>query len=79
LYTDVKAHSRQLWHEAKSLELIAAMTDELVEAQGADGLQLSAHDIERLERVAAARRKQLDAELTLAQLARAGGFKTRRG
>jgi len=48
---DVKGAGRRLWHEAKSLELIALMTDELGDTASAP--LLSAHDIDRLERVRA--------------------------
>lgn len=74
LNADVSGRSRLLWHEAKSLELIALMTDELIETSRAGKPQLSAHDIERLERVRMCLLQHLEAPPTLAQLARMAGF-----
>jgi AraC-like DNA-binding protein len=71
---DVKGASRLIWHEAKSLELIALMTDTLVEAARESNPRLSAHDIERLERVRRYLVEHLDAPPTLAELARTAGF-----
>ena len=71
---DVTGPSRLLWHQAKSLELIALMTDELVETARADDPRLSAQDIERLERVRSCLVEHLDGPPTLAELARTAGF-----
>ena len=71
---DVRGRSRLLWHEAKTLELIALMTDELVETARASEPRLSARDIDRLERVRRCLVEHLEAPPTLAELARAAGF-----
>ncbi|MFT3769338.1 MAG: helix-turn-helix transcriptional regulator [Minicystis sp.] len=71
---DVKGAARKLWHEAKSLELIALMTDELVEAARASRPPLSTHDIDRLERVRLRLLQNLEAPPSLAELARMAGF-----
>lgn len=71
---DVKGAARRLWHEAKSLELIALMTDELVEAARASRPPLSTHDIDRLERVRLRLLQNLEAPPSLAELARTAGF-----
>jgi AraC-like DNA-binding protein len=71
---DIKGPSRLLWHEAKSLELIAVMTDELVEAAGAQAPVLSPADIDRLERVRRCLVERLEEPPTLAELARTAGF-----
>jgi AraC-like DNA-binding protein len=70
---DVKGASRLLWHEAKSLELIAVMTDELVEADSAQTPVLSPTDIDRLERVRRLLVERLEEPPTLAELARTAG------
>jgi AraC-like DNA-binding protein len=67
---DVRGKARLLWHEAKSLELIARMTDELVEAERARQPQLSAYDVERLERARQRLVARLDEAPKLADLAR---------
>jgi AraC-like DNA-binding protein len=71
---DVTGSSRLLWHEAKSLELIALMTDELVEAASAQAPLLSPTDIDRLERVRRCLVERLEDPPTLAELARTAGF-----
>jgi AraC-like DNA-binding protein len=71
---DVKGASRLLWHEAKSLELIALMTDALVEAAEAKRPCLSANEIDRLERVRKCLTERLEEPPTLAELAHASGF-----
>jgi AraC-like DNA-binding protein len=70
---DVKGTSRCLWYQAKSLELIALMTDELVETARATKAPLSAGDIGRLERVRLCLVEHLEAPPTLAELARNAG------
>lgn len=74
LNADVKGSARPIWHEAKGLELIALMTDELVEAARATHPHVSADEIERLERVRRCLVAKLDAPPTLSDLARTAGF-----
>ena len=69
---DARGASRALWHEAKALELLALMTDELMEADRA--ARLSAHDIDRLQRARLRLVQNLEAPPTLAELARTAGF-----
>jgi len=71
LYADVKGPSRALWHEAKTLELIATMTDALLESTAP---RLAAHDVERLERAKHRLVSRLDDPPTLAELARVAGL-----
>jgi AraC-like DNA-binding protein len=71
---DVKGSSRLLWHEAKALELIAVMTDDLVDAVSARAPVLSPTDIDRLERVRRCLVEHLENPPTLAELARTAGF-----
>lgn len=71
---DVKGAARRLWHEAKSLELIALMTDELGDTVKASAPLLSAHDVDRLERVRGCLVERLAEPPTLAELARTAGF-----
>jgi AraC-like DNA-binding protein len=70
---DVKGPSRLLWHEAKSLELIAAMTDDLVDTETT---RLSPTELDRLERVRRCLVEHLAEPPTLAELARTAGFNT---
>jgi AraC-like DNA-binding protein len=70
---DVCGPARQLWHEAKSLELIALISDEVAETARAQQPRLSAHDIERLQRVRRCLSEHLAAPPTLAELARSAG------
>jgi AraC-like DNA-binding protein len=74
LGADVEGPSRLLWHEAKSLELVALMSSELVETADVRRSQLSAHDIDRLERARARLGEHLEAPPTLTELARAAGL-----
>lgn len=74
LNADVKGPARALWHDAKSLELLALMTDELVEGARAQTERLSAWDLERLQLVRAALIANLEAPPTLTQLARTAGL-----
>jgi AraC-like DNA-binding protein len=74
LNADVRGASRLLWHEAKSLELIALMTDELVETARAQERHVSVHDIDRLERVRRCLIEHLATPPTLTELARMAGF-----
>jgi AraC-like DNA-binding protein len=71
---DVRGASRLLWYEAKSLELIALVSDELAEEASASRPHLTAHDIDRLERARAHLVARLEAPATLAELARIAGF-----
>lgn len=71
---DAKGASRALWHEAKGLELLALMTDELMESERGQRPRLSAHDIDRLQRARSRLVASLEAPPTLAELARAAGF-----
>jgi AraC-like DNA-binding protein len=71
---DAKGASRVLWHEAKGLELLALMTDELMESDRGQGPRLSAHDIDRLQRARLRLVESLEAPPTLAELARTAGF-----
>jgi AraC-like DNA-binding protein len=70
---DVTGPSRLLWHEAKALELIAVMTDELVEVASAQAPRLSPAEIERLERVRRCLIERMTDPPTLAELARTAG------
>jgi AraC-like DNA-binding protein len=70
---DVKGPARLLWHEAKSLELVACMTDELVATAQVTASQLSIDDVDRFERVRRQLVERLDRPPTLAQLARTAG------
>lgn len=71
---DIKGVSRRLWHQAKSLELLGLMTDELED--GARGLpaRLTATDVERLERLRRSLIERLEHTPTHAELAAAVGF-----
>jgi AraC-like DNA-binding protein len=71
---DAKGAARRLWHEAKSLELIALMTDELADTVRASAPLLSTHDIDLLERVRICLVERLEEPPTLAELARTAGF-----
>lgn len=73
LNADVRGMSRQLWHEAKCLELVALMTDELAEAFRASDPRLSAQEIDRLQRARLCLIEHLGAPPTLAELARRAG------
>jgi AraC-like DNA-binding protein len=71
---DATRTARRLWHEAKALELIAQMTDALVETERANDHRLSPHEVDRVERVCRRLVERLDAPPTLAELAREAGF-----
>jgi len=71
---DAKGPSRALWHEAKGLELLALMTDELLESERGQRPHLSAHDVDRLHRARSRLLENLEAPPTLAELARTAGF-----
>lgn len=74
LAADVKGPARTLWYEARSLELLAVMCDELVETARASTDRLSAYDIERLHVARARLVADLAAPPTLTQLARTAGL-----
>jgi AraC-like DNA-binding protein len=71
---DVTGSGRLLWFEAKCLELVALITDEVVVADTAQTARLSQHDIDRLERARAQLVARLDEPPTLAALARTAGL-----
>jgi AraC-like DNA-binding protein len=73
---EVGGASRLLWYEAKTLELIALMTDALVETPRPIGASRSeqARDSLRLERTRARLVANLEAPPTLAELARTAGI-----
>jgi AraC-like DNA-binding protein len=71
---DVNGKSRLLWHEAKCLELLALMTDELTESARASEPRLSPRDVERLEGVRTVLLARLAEPPSLAELARRAGF-----
>jgi AraC-like DNA-binding protein len=63
-----------LWHEAKSLELLALITDELLEAVDVSEPRLSSREIERLEGARRSLVARLEEPPTLAWLARQAGL-----
>lgn len=67
---DVRGPGRLLWHEAKALELLALLTDELADATDAEQPRLSPREIERVERVRGHLVGHLQSPPTLAELAR---------
>jgi AraC-like DNA-binding protein len=71
---DATGTARRLWHEAKALELVAQMTDALVETDRANDPRLSPDEVDRVERVCRRLVERLDAPPTLAALARDAGF-----
>jgi AraC-like DNA-binding protein len=72
--TGMRTPVHRLWYEAKSLELIAMVTDDLVESHRATELRLSAYEFEQLERARRRLVARLDTPPTLAQLARTAGL-----
>lgn len=72
--TNVKSSARLLWHEAKALELVALVTDELTEAAPVARTHLSQRDVEGLERARRCLLADLQAAPTLKQLAREAGM-----
>ena len=74
LHADVRGPARVLWHEAKALELLAMITDDLAEAARDAAPLCSPIERERLERARRSLVAHLDAPPTLAELARAAGF-----
>lgn len=69
---DPKGPSRLLWYEAKSMELLASMTDELLATPPTEAI--SALEIERLERVERRIVERLDIAPKLADLARVAAW-----
>jgi len=70
---DARGRARLLWHEAKSHELIALVIDELAESTGVSAGRLSAHELERLERVRHRLQQRLELTPSLAELAKLAG------
>jgi len=70
---DARGMARQLYLEAKGIELLAAWVDHLDEDRAA-GSSLSAHDIERLERARRILLARLTAPPRLPELARLAGL-----
>lgn len=70
----VSGRARLLWHEAKALELLALVTDELEDADSGRASRLSRRDVERLERVRVTLLRRLEDPPRLAALARDAGF-----
>ncbi|WP_437852391.1 helix-turn-helix transcriptional regulator [Sorangium sp. So ce363] len=71
---DARGLSRQLYLEAKGLELMAAMVDQLEESERAASPLLSQHDIARLERARHALLARMVDPPTLPELARHAGL-----
>jgi AraC-like DNA-binding protein len=81
LYADARGASRQLFLEAKGLELLAVLIDELTLASEAMS-PLGARDIERLERARRLLLERMDSPPSLPELARSVGvneFKLKAG
>lgn len=74
LHADVRGPARRLWYEAKCLELVAMMTDEIVEAAHQAAGRLTAYDVERLERVRRCLIAHLVTPPSLSDLARTAGW-----
>jgi AraC-like DNA-binding protein len=74
LNTDVKGLARHLWHEAKALELLALMADDLLEDLRDSDAAVDPRDVERLERARRTLVGQLAEPPTLAALARTAGL-----
>lgn len=73
LYADARGACRQLWLEAKGLELVAVLIDELTLASEAMA-PLGARDVERLERARRLLLERMDCPPGLPELARAVGL-----
>jgi AraC-like DNA-binding protein len=74
LYCDAKSASRQLYLEAKGLELLSLVVDQLEAAEQANLPRLRPADVERLQRARTILIERLDAPPTLAVLARQAGL-----
>lgn len=73
LGADGRGKGRLLWQEAKSLELLALITDELAES-AAGAAKPCARDVERLQRARSSLLSNLAEPPSLAELARSAGF-----
>lgn len=67
---EVRGPGRRLWHEAKAMELVALIADELAEGADAARPLLSTVELEGLERVRRLILARLQSPPTLAELAR---------
>lgn len=68
----------KLWYQGKTLELVASIADELVEADRARRAPLGARDLEGLERVRQRLSERLDVTPTIESLARLAGVSVTR-
>ncbi|WP_437969334.1 AraC family transcriptional regulator [Sorangium sp. So ce260] len=73
-HCDARGPSRQLYLEAKGLELLAVMVDRLEELERAAASALSAHDVDRLERARQIVLARMDDPPSLPDLARQAGL-----
>lgn len=74
LYCDASSATRQLYLEAKGLELLAALVDQLEEVNRDTAPRLSAADIERLQLARSVLLARLEAPPSLPELARRAGL-----
>ncbi|WP_433931377.1 helix-turn-helix transcriptional regulator [Sorangium cellulosum] len=74
VHCDARGPSRQLYLEAKGLEVLAVMVDGLEEGERAASSALSAHDVDRLERARQIVLGRIDAPPSLPDLARLAGL-----
>ncbi|WP_437487631.1 AraC family transcriptional regulator [Sorangium sp. So ce1014] len=74
VHCDARGPSRQLYLEAKGLELLAVMVDRLEEGERAASPVLSAHDMDRLERARQIVLARMDDPPRLPDLARLAGL-----
>jgi AraC-like DNA-binding protein len=72
--TNARGKARPLWLEAKGLELLAVIADELAEIDRAAKPTLDTHEVERIERVRGLLIHRLDEPPTLTELARSAGI-----
>jgi AraC-like DNA-binding protein len=74
VYCDARGISRQIYLEAKGLELLAVMVDRLEEVEHAASPLLSPHDVERLERARRILLGRIEEPPSLPELARSAGL-----
>jgi len=74
VYCDARGISRQIYLEAKGLELLAVMVDRLEDAERAASPLLSPYDIERLERARRILLGRVEEPPSLPELARSAGL-----
>ncbi|WP_437318864.1 helix-turn-helix transcriptional regulator [Sorangium sp. So ce385] len=74
VHCDARGASRQLYLEAKGLELLAVMVDRLEESERAASSVLSTHDVDRLERARQIVLARMDDPPRLPDLARLAGL-----